>query len=167
MRPAQAPGARALLVVLDLAHEIRPPFNPQAAIAEVAVLLKSYGVEARTGDKYAAGFVVEGFAQWPLTRGRSSARRAPRPLFSARRWPCCGRRASGRSILSTGRWFGFAITTLTVLLDRAFDDSRTANRRQKSLGRLLRRHVGRDSQRRLLVVDFHLLRGLAPAAVED
>ena len=41
------------------------------------------------------------------------------------------------------------------------------DRRRKGLGRLLRRHVERNRQRRLLTVDFHLLRGLAPAAVED
>jgi len=49
----------------------------------------------------------------------------------------------------------------------SIDNDGPANRRQKSLGRLLWRHVGRDHPRRLLVVDFHLLRGLAPAAVED
>jgi hypothetical protein len=49
-------------IVLDCIHEVRPPFSPSAAIAEVAALLKTYNVLVVTGDKYAPGFVVEGFA---------------------------------------------------------------------------------------------------------
>jgi hypothetical protein len=48
-------------IVLDLAHEVRPPFSPSAAITEVCGLLKSYNVVTVTGDKYAPGFVAEGF----------------------------------------------------------------------------------------------------------
>jgi hypothetical protein len=51
------------LIVLDLAHEIRPPFNPQSATAEIAALLKSYRIATVRGDKYAAGFVIESYAQ--------------------------------------------------------------------------------------------------------
>lgn len=47
--------------ILDVAHEIKPPFNPQAAIAEAAALFKDYRISHVTGDKYAAGFVLEGF----------------------------------------------------------------------------------------------------------
>jgi len=77
-------------VVLDLAHEIRPPFNPQAAIAETSVLMKSYGVEACTGDKYAAGFVLEGFAQHGIAysyseRDRSAIYVEALPLFTSGR----------------------------------------------------------------------------------
>ncbi len=50
-------------VVLDVAHEIRPPFSPTTAIEEVADLLKNYGIQTVNGDKYAAGFVVDGFAR--------------------------------------------------------------------------------------------------------
>ena len=50
-------------IVLDLAHEIRPPFNPQTATAEIAKLLKSYRISTVTGDRYAAGFTVEAFAK--------------------------------------------------------------------------------------------------------
>jgi hypothetical protein len=50
-------------VILDLAHEIRPPFSPTAAIAEVCGVLKGYGVTAVAGDKYAPGFVAEGFSR--------------------------------------------------------------------------------------------------------
>lgn len=50
-------------VVLDVAHEIRPPFSPTTAIEEVSALLKSYRVSMLRGDKFAAGFVTEGFAR--------------------------------------------------------------------------------------------------------
>ena len=50
-------------IVLDLAHEVKPPFSPSNAIAETCALLKSYGVTSVTGDKYAPGFVAEGFAR--------------------------------------------------------------------------------------------------------
>ena len=42
-------------IVLDLVHEIRPPFSPSAAIAEVCGILKGYNITSVTGDKYAAG----------------------------------------------------------------------------------------------------------------
>jgi hypothetical protein len=49
-------------VVLDPAREIRPPFSPSAAIAEVCGLLKSYNnITSVTGDRYSPGFVSEGF----------------------------------------------------------------------------------------------------------
>lgn len=59
--------AEGQTIVLDLAHEIRPPFNPQTATAEVAKLLKSYGISTVHGDKYAAGFVIEAFARCGMT----------------------------------------------------------------------------------------------------
>jgi hypothetical protein len=48
-------------VVLDVVRAWPPPFNPSNAIAEAAVLLKSYGLWETTGDRYAPGFVNEGF----------------------------------------------------------------------------------------------------------
>ena len=59
--------AEGTTIVVDLAHEIRPPFNPQTATADVAKLLKSYGIGTVFGDKYAAGFVIEAFAKHGLT----------------------------------------------------------------------------------------------------
>jgi hypothetical protein len=59
--------AEGQTIVLDLAHEIRPPFNPQTATAEVVGLLKSYHIGIVYGDKYAAGFVIEAFAKHGLT----------------------------------------------------------------------------------------------------
>ena len=49
--------------ILDAAHEIRPPFSPTQAIEQVSALLKSYRVFTVTGDRYAPGFVTEGFAR--------------------------------------------------------------------------------------------------------
>jgi hypothetical protein len=49
--------------VLDVAFEIKPPFSPSEAIASCASLLKSYRLRSCVGDKYSAGFVMEGFAK--------------------------------------------------------------------------------------------------------
>jgi hypothetical protein len=54
-------------IILDLAHEIKPPFNPQVATADVVKLLKSYHIGTVVGDKYAAGFVIEAFAKHGVT----------------------------------------------------------------------------------------------------
>jgi hypothetical protein len=49
-------------IVLDLVHEVRPPFSPSQTIAEICALLRGgYNVTSVTGDKYAPGFVAEGF----------------------------------------------------------------------------------------------------------
>lgn len=55
---AHRDGARA---VLDVCRAWRPPFNPSGVIAEVSDLLKRYGLRATQGDRYAPGFVAEGF----------------------------------------------------------------------------------------------------------
>ncbi len=47
--------------VLDVIRAHRPPFNPSAVVAECAALIKSYGLREATGDRFAAGFVLEGF----------------------------------------------------------------------------------------------------------
>jgi hypothetical protein len=47
--------------VLDAVRAWTPPFNPSAAIAEVAAFLKSYRLFQTSGDRYAPGFVNEGF----------------------------------------------------------------------------------------------------------
>ncbi len=48
-------------VVLDVLRAWAPPFNPSGVIAESAALSKAYGLHATTGDRYAPGFVLEGF----------------------------------------------------------------------------------------------------------
>jgi hypothetical protein len=77
-------------IVLDVAHEIRPPFNPQNATAEVAALIKTYGIRIVTGDKWAPGFVSEGFARHSLTyryseHDRSQIYLEALPLFTSGR----------------------------------------------------------------------------------
>lgn len=54
-------------IVLDVVMETRPPFSAQSAINEAAQLFKSYHISRVTGDKYAAGFVVEAFQKNGLT----------------------------------------------------------------------------------------------------
>lgn len=48
------------LSVLDAIREIKPPFSPEAVVAEFATLLKSYRVSMVTGDRYAG--------EWPRER---------------------------------------------------------------------------------------------------
>ena len=49
--------------VLDCVRAWRPPFNPSSVIAEASELLKRYRISETTGDRYAPGFVNEGFRQ--------------------------------------------------------------------------------------------------------
>jgi hypothetical protein len=50
-------------LLVDLVHEIRPPFSPSQAIAGVCGILSGYHITSVTGDKWAPGFVAECFAQ--------------------------------------------------------------------------------------------------------
>ena len=61
---AYADGAR---VALAAVRQWQPPFNPSNAIAEASDFFKSYNVTSIVGDKYAPGFVIEGFAQHGVT----------------------------------------------------------------------------------------------------
>ena len=47
-------------IILDLVHEVKPPFSPSQAIAEVCGLLVGYNVKSVVGDQYSAGFVEGG-----------------------------------------------------------------------------------------------------------
>jgi hypothetical protein len=51
--------------ILDVVRERRPPFSPQAVVAEFAALAKMYRVHTLTGDHWGGEFVREPFA----TRG--------------------------------------------------------------------------------------------------
>lgn len=53
------PGA---VCVLDAALEIRPPFDPQAAVVECVALLRRFGISRVIGDRYAG--------EWPVSRFR-------------------------------------------------------------------------------------------------
>jgi hypothetical protein len=48
-------------VVLDLVRERKPPFSPEAVVAEFCETLKAYGIHRLTGDHYAGEFVREPF----------------------------------------------------------------------------------------------------------
>jgi hypothetical protein len=52
--------------ILDAVREIRPPFSPEAAVAEFAELLKTYGIQRVIGDRWGSGFVQEKFQQHGL-----------------------------------------------------------------------------------------------------
>ena len=49
------------LSILDCIREIKPPFSPQAVVAEFATLLASYGCFEVTGDRFSGQFVQELF----------------------------------------------------------------------------------------------------------
>ena len=77
-------------LVVDCAYEIRPPFSTEAAMAEIAGLLKSYGIREVTGDKYSLNFVKEGFARYGIDyvyseRDRSQIYVNVLPLFTSGR----------------------------------------------------------------------------------
>jgi len=77
-------------LVLDLLSEHRPPFSPSAAIADVCGLLRSYNVVSVVGDKYAPGFVAEGFKGHGVSyayseRDRSQIYVECLPLLTSRR----------------------------------------------------------------------------------
>lgn len=51
----------ASLATLDVCRGRRPPFSPQAVVREYAGILKSYGLNTVTGDKYAGQWVPDAF----------------------------------------------------------------------------------------------------------
>jgi hypothetical protein len=77
-------------VVLDVLRTWRPPFNPSGVMAESAALSTAYGLHETTGDRFAAGFVLEGFrarglTYVPSTRDRSTIYLELLPLVNADR----------------------------------------------------------------------------------
>jgi hypothetical protein len=54
-------------VVLDVVRAWLPKFNPSGPIAEAAELFKRYGIGETAGDRYAPGFVSEGFRVHGIT----------------------------------------------------------------------------------------------------
>ena len=76
------------VAVLDLLYERRAPFNPSEVVAEIAAILRSYGVASVTGDRYAAEWTVEAFARVGIAyqsseRDRSALYLDALPLFTA------------------------------------------------------------------------------------
>lgn len=75
-------------VVLDCVRTWHPPFNPIGVIAECAELLKRYRLSETSGDRYAPGFVSEGFRlnqihYRPSERDRSAIYLESLPLVNA------------------------------------------------------------------------------------
>jgi hypothetical protein len=75
---------------LDCLVEIKPPFNPTSATAQMAETLKSYGLSRVVGDRYAAEWVVDAFAKVGIKyehseRDRSAAYLDALPLFTSGR----------------------------------------------------------------------------------
>ncbi len=58
--------------ILDAALEIRPPFDPDAAVAECAALLRRFGLVRITGDRYAGQWPVARFAAHGITFEQSA-----------------------------------------------------------------------------------------------
>lgn len=84
---AHAEGER---VILDLVREVRPPFSPEAAVAEISAALAPYGVTIVTGDRYAGMWPAEAFRKAGLwfdhsERDRSAIYREALPLLNAGR----------------------------------------------------------------------------------
>jgi hypothetical protein len=78
------------IVVLDCLVEVRAPFNPSAATEQIASVLRSYGLQRTTGDRYSAQWVVEAFAKCGITyehseRDRSAIYLDALPLFTSGR----------------------------------------------------------------------------------
>ncbi len=77
-------------IVLDLAYERKPPFNPSEVVAEIVALMREYRCAQITGDKYAAGWVVEAFQKAGARyiqsdRDRSAIYMDTLPLFTSGR----------------------------------------------------------------------------------
>lgn len=75
-------------VVMDCVRTWKPPFNPSGVIAECAELLKRYRLSETCGDRYAPGFVSEGFRlnglhYRPSERDRSAIYLESLPLVNA------------------------------------------------------------------------------------
>jgi hypothetical protein len=65
-----------LVAVLDTLLEVRPPFSPEQCSRDFAELLRAYGIERVTADRFAGEFAVEAMARhgislWPSERSKS------------------------------------------------------------------------------------------------
>ena len=52
--------------VVDAVREVKPPFSPEATVAEFCILLKSYGITKVRGDRYAGEWPREQFRKHGL-----------------------------------------------------------------------------------------------------
>jgi hypothetical protein len=78
------------VAVLDAIRERKPPFSPEAVVAEFAVLLKSYRVTKVTGDRYAGEwprerFDAHGIRYEPAAKPKSELYRDLLPAINSRK----------------------------------------------------------------------------------
>lgn len=78
------------LSVIDAVRERKPPFSPEDVVAEFAALLKSYGVFAVTGDRYAGEWPREQFKKHGIRyevapKPKSDMYRDMLPLLNSKR----------------------------------------------------------------------------------
>jgi len=76
--------------ILDVVRERRPPFSPDAVVAEYATLLRAYGITEVIGDRYAGEFPRElfrqhGIAYLPSEYTKSDLYREVLPIINAGR----------------------------------------------------------------------------------
>jgi len=72
--------------VLDLVREVRPPFSPEATVAEFAAVFKAYRLTTATSDRYAGSWPTEAFRKvgvtvTPSERTRSEIYLAALPMI--------------------------------------------------------------------------------------
>ncbi len=53
--------------VLDRVREVRPPFSPEATVAEFADVMKAFGLTRATSDRYAGSWPAEAFSKHKIT----------------------------------------------------------------------------------------------------
>jgi hypothetical protein len=78
------------VVVVDALRERRPPFSPEAVVAEFSELLKSYRVSKITGDRYAGEWPRERFREHGISyesaaKPKSDLYRDLLPMINSRR----------------------------------------------------------------------------------
>jgi hypothetical protein len=72
--------------VLDLVREVRPPFSPEATVAEFAGVLKTFALATASSDRFAGAWPTEAFRKHgitvePSTRTKSDIYQAVLPLI--------------------------------------------------------------------------------------
>ena len=77
-------------IYLDAIREVRPPFSPEAIVAEFSATLKSYKISKTTGDKYAGVWPVEVFRKHGIAYEQSAKPKSDLylgllPLLNSRR----------------------------------------------------------------------------------
>ena len=76
--------------VLDLIREVKPPFSPEAVVADFATTLRSYGISRVVGDRFGGEWVRESFSKLSITydlsdRPKSDIYRDTLPLLNSGR----------------------------------------------------------------------------------